>query len=149
SASVTTTVSGGCVPPTIQTQPASVTNCPGPQVTFSVAANGSTLTYQWRKNGNPIPGATASSFTIPVSAPADAGAYDARITNFCGVLFSSTASLVINSNLAAQPLTSTTNCPGDTAVFTAVAAGTSLSYVWKKNGTILAGQTNASLAIIS
>src|SRR5205085_2517470 len=47
------------VPPSITTQPASQSVTPGSDVTLSVIASGSTpFTYQWRKNGNPIAGAT-------------------------------------------------------------------------------------------
>jgi len=50
--------------PSISTQPQSQTITVGSSVTFSVSASGSgTLSYQWRKNGSSIGGATGSSVT--------------------------------------------------------------------------------------
>jgi len=57
-------------PALIITQPVSQVVCPGGTATFSVAATGSSLTYQWRKdgvsliNGGNISGATSTTLTI-------------------------------------------------------------------------------------
>lgn len=61
----------------ITTQPAAQTIATGAPATLSVAATGTgTLTYQWRKDGVAIPGATASTYTIPSATAASAGVYD-------------------------------------------------------------------------
>lgn len=63
-----TSISVGAAAPTILTQPQTQTVLPPDPVTFSVSAKangGGTLTYQWKKNGADIPGATGSSFTVP------------------------------------------------------------------------------------
>ena len=52
-------------PPAITTQPVGQTLCSGNAASFSVAATGTGLTYQWKKNGSNISGATSSSYTIP------------------------------------------------------------------------------------
>ena len=50
----------------ITTQPASQTVTAGQTATFSVTATGTApLSYQWKKNGAAISGATASSYTTP------------------------------------------------------------------------------------
>ncbi|HEX2711997.1 MAG TPA: immunoglobulin domain-containing protein, partial [Candidatus Acidoferrales bacterium] len=50
------------VGPSIMTQPTSQTVPPGQTATFSVGATGTApLSYQWRKNGVAISGATSSS----------------------------------------------------------------------------------------
>jgi hypothetical protein len=46
-----------------------------------VTATGSNLTYQWRKNGAAIPGATSATFTIASTSEADAGSYDCVVSN--------------------------------------------------------------------
>ena len=50
-------------PPTITTQPATQTVNAGSAATFKVAASDAT-SYQWDRNGQPIAGATASSYTL-------------------------------------------------------------------------------------
>lgn len=67
----------------ITTQPSSVRVALGGAATFSVTATGPGLTYQWRKNGVPIGGATLSSFTIASAAIADTGYYDVVIGGPC------------------------------------------------------------------
>lgn len=62
------------VPPTITAQPASQTIAAGQTATFSVTATGTTLTYQWQKNGIAINGATSSSYTTPALTSSDDGA---------------------------------------------------------------------------
>src|SRR5207245_1744974 len=71
-----------CPAPSISSQPADATKCPGDPVTFSVTATDTgTLTYQWRKNNAAIAGATAASYTIGAVTAADVGSYDVQITN--------------------------------------------------------------------
>jgi hypothetical protein len=53
--------------PSITVQPASQTVTAGATATFSVTATGSGLTYQWRRNGTNISGATSSSYTTPAT----------------------------------------------------------------------------------
>ncbi len=79
----------------ITTQPASQTRIAGQSVTFSVVATGANLTYQWRRNGANIPGATGSSFTIAAVAAGDIGSYDVAVTGACGAVTSSAATLTV------------------------------------------------------
>jgi cyclophilin family peptidyl-prolyl cis-trans isomerase len=54
----------------------------GTSVTFSVTAQGTpNLTYQWRKNTNPISGATNATFTISSVASGDTSTYDVIVSN--------------------------------------------------------------------
>ncbi len=58
----------GAAAPVVTTQPANQTVSLGRQATFVVAASGSApLTYQWRRNGAAISGATAASYTTPAT----------------------------------------------------------------------------------
>lgn len=59
-----------CSPPAINTQPADKTIPSGSTATFTVAATGTSLTYQWYRGENtdtsqPITGATSASYTTP------------------------------------------------------------------------------------
>ena len=61
--------------PTIWTQPVSVEILSGKPVLLSVNAANAT-SYQWRKNGVWIPGATQSWLAINPAAFSDSGSYD-------------------------------------------------------------------------
>lgn len=66
---------GGGTAPNITAQPGNQTVTEGATATFTVTATGTgTLTYQWRKNGTNISGATSSSYTTPATVLADNGA---------------------------------------------------------------------------
>ncbi|HOX56924.1 MAG TPA: immunoglobulin domain-containing protein [Candidatus Paceibacterota bacterium] len=85
------------VPPAILTHPVSLTIPRGSNATFTVTAAGTEpLSYQWRFEGDDLPGATASSFTRTNSQPADAGNYSVMVTNLAGSVFSSNASLALS-----------------------------------------------------
>ncbi len=86
-----------CAPPAITNNPSSATRCEGGSVTFSVTATGSGLTYQWRKDGTNIDGATASSYTNASVGTGDAGWYDVVVSGTCGSpATSSPATLMVN-----------------------------------------------------
>ncbi|WP_431687953.1 immunoglobulin domain-containing protein [Hahella sp. NBU794] len=78
----------------ISLPPASQSASVGSSVTLNVSASGSnTLYYQWRKDGQNIPDAVTSSYTIPNVSEADAGSYDVMIGNESGVVISDAATL--------------------------------------------------------
>lgn len=64
------------------------------------------LTYQWQKDGVPIPGATASSWKLPAATAADAGVYSVVISNAYGSITSGTTVIAIDTTPA--PLSVTT-----------------------------------------
>ena len=136
--------------PTIDVAPIDITACDGSNVTFTVSASGTApLTYQWRKDGVDLAGATSASLVIDPSSAGDAGAYDVVVTNLCGSLTSASASLTVTDTItfSQQPIAQTV-CDGDPATFTVVAAGTPpITYQWRKDGVDIAGATAASLTI--
>ncbi|SDJ77060.1 T9SS type A sorting domain-containing protein [Flavobacterium noncentrifugens] len=81
--------------PVITTHPVSQAVCTnaGTNVTFTVAATGDGLSYQWKKNGTNIPGATSTSYTITNVALSDLADYTAVVSNVGGNVTSNTASL--------------------------------------------------------
>lgn len=98
SATATLTVTSPTAP-TITTQPANATVNAGATATFSVVASGTgPLSYQWRKNGTAISGATAASYTTPATTTADSGAtFSVVVTNSAGSATSNNATLTVNS----------------------------------------------------
>src|SRR6266576_318230 len=141
------------VGPSITTQPASQAVTAGQPASFSVVAAGSSpLSYQWRKSGIGILGATSSSYTTPATTSSDNGAqFSVVVSNTAGNATSAAATLTVNAaaiapSITTQPTTQTVNA-GQTASFNVVAAGTApLSYQWQKNGINIAGATAASYA---
>src|SRR6185369_6694660 len=83
-------------PPAIVTQPRSQTNYIGDTVTFAVGATGDTpLSYQWRFEGNNLPGRTASSLVLGNVQPNSAGNYSVIVSNAVGSVTSSNALLAV------------------------------------------------------
>jgi hypothetical protein len=85
------------LPPTIITQPVSLTVEVGQTATFSVTATGApTLTYQWFKNGVAISGATSSSYTTPPAVLSDSGSiFTVTVSNMVGTVTSNGATLTV------------------------------------------------------
>jgi hypothetical protein len=83
-------------PVTITTQPAGATQFVGETATFSVAAAGTSPTYQWRKNGAAITGATASTYITPALAASDNNAtFDVVVSNAANSITSTAATLSV------------------------------------------------------
>lgn len=53
----------------------------GRAFTFRAVATGGGLSWQWSRNGNPIPGATRPFLVLPTLSGADAGNYTVTVTN--------------------------------------------------------------------
>lgn len=87
--------------PAITTQPQSVAVSLGQTATFTVTASSSAaLSYQWRKNGTAISGATSASYTTPAAVASDTGArFVVAVTNAAGSLTSREAVLTVNASL--------------------------------------------------
>jgi hypothetical protein len=72
-------------PPTITSQPQSQTRYRGETVTLSVTADGlEPFSYQWRKDGTNVPGATSDALTFPFLSSTNQGGYAVRITDAVG-----------------------------------------------------------------
>ena len=73
--------------PSIDTHPANQKVNSGTSVTFTVAASGGALSYQWQKLGadwEDIAGATSASLMLDAVTEANAGQYRVRVTNAAG-----------------------------------------------------------------
>ncbi|MEI7938830.1 MAG: immunoglobulin domain-containing protein, partial [Verrucomicrobiota bacterium] len=83
--------------PFITVQPASQLKNPGDSASFNVTAAGTApLSYQWRKEGGPLAGATASSLILTNLQLADAGNYDVVVSHVFGSVTSAVAELSMN-----------------------------------------------------
>lgn len=130
--------------PIITTQPAAVAVDVGNTASFTVAASGAGLLYQWRRNGDPISNATAATYPLGNAALVDSGArFSVVVTNPGGTVTSADAVLTVANapTIVTQPA-SVSVSEGAVAQFQVVAAGTApLNYQWRKNGVAIAGAT--------
>jgi len=128
--------------------------CAGTSVTFtsSLTNGGTSPSYQWKKNGSNIVGATSSSLTTVSLANGDI--ISATITT-AGTCFtattasSNTITMVVNPTQTPSVVISATNnsiCAGTNVIFTATPTngGTTPTYQWKNNNTNIIGATNAT-----
>ncbi|MSU47867.1 MAG: hypothetical protein EXS37_02025 [Opitutus sp.] len=91
-----TIAQGAFVAPAFTLQPAGASVDVGASVTLTSLATGSpTPTYQWRKNGTNILGATASIFPISNAQVSDSGDYSVAATNSAGSVTSNPANLQV------------------------------------------------------
>lgn len=93
-----------CVDPTapaITLQPSNQSVVVGQTATFTITATGNpSPTYQWQKNGIPISGATAASYTTPPTTLADNGAtFRCVVSNSAGNVTSNAATLTVSTTL--------------------------------------------------
>jgi hypothetical protein len=147
----TLAVTAAAVAPTITTQPASQTVSASQTATFQVTASGTApLSYQWRKNGAAISGATSASYTIPATATSDSGSqFTVVVSNSAGNVISNATTLTVTAAATAPSFTtqpaSQSVTVGQAATFSGTASGTApLSYQWRKNGTAISGATSST-----
>ncbi len=147
----TINVTGGvpATAPSITTQPANQSVTAGGSATFSVAATGTApLTFQWRKEGTNIAGATSSTFSIASTVTGDAGNYSAVVTNGAGSATSNNAALTVTAvvpspTITAQP-TNQTVTNGFSVNFSAAASTGSGQWQTSVNGTTWTNLSNDS-----
>ncbi|MFN6946051.1 MAG: immunoglobulin domain-containing protein, partial [Cytophagaceae bacterium] len=139
---------------TIDVQPVSQTAVEGDEVTLSVTASGEgTITYQWYRNGEPIPSAESANYTIPSASMADAGEYYVVVTMNGQTVTSDEVTLTVTPPPAAsidvQPIGQTA-IVGDEVVFSVQASGDgAITYQWYFNGSPISNADGASLTIPS
>ena len=160
----------------ITSQPGNNTVCAGATASFSVAASGTSPTYQWQEstdggatwnnisNGGVYSGATSTTLTLTgVTAGMNGYLYRAVVTGAapCGSLNSGNAALTVNTApaITAQPVANRTICGGQNTTYSATANGTALTYQWQvstdggttftnvANGGVYSGATTGTLTI--
>jgi len=158
--SITFIISGGVttVAPAITAQPQSTTVAAGGAATFTVTATGTPApTFQWRKDGTALSGATANRLTLNSVQTGDAGRYTVVVTNSAGSVTSSAATLTVTPvvppsptfapAITAQPI-SVNVVAGSSAALTVVATGSpTLEYQWRRNDVPITGATNETLLL--
>jgi uncharacterized delta-60 repeat protein len=139
--------------PVISTQPVAAQNLVlGATATFTVAASGTDLTFQWRKNGENIAGATSATYTINPVAVTDSGLFDVVIANGAGSVASRGSVLAVSASVALrdQPVARRV-AAGATVQFavsaTTTISGATLTYQWRKDAGVISGATSSALTL--
>ena len=127
SASVTLTLGSGNV--NITQQPQNTSVCLGSSASLSIMLMGATVTYQWKKDGVNISGATNSTLNLTNVNSSNAGNYTVDIFGgSCGTVASQVATLTVLTLPTAVITTATPSiCQGEVATLTASGGS---SYVW-------------------
>lgn len=143
--------------PLIHQNPQNHTAGVGATVTLSSAgssrnsgASDAVVTYQWRRNGANLPGASGATLRINSVQARDAGDYTVTVSNAWGTTTSSAATLVVSGavpTIIAQPQNRTLNA-GQSTTMSVTAGGSPVpTYQWSKSGAIVAGATTATLTL--
>lgn len=132
--------------PHITSQPQSITVARGSNATFQVTAAGlPPLTYQWRKDRQPLSGATATFYTVADVQPATAGVYDVVVTNSSGSVTSAPAvlSFIVPPPVLASLQSATADTPpfSNSSAASAIDGTTSGNVGW-------AGSSNGAPAML-
>ena len=136
--------------PHIAVQPANVAVAASSNATFSVTACGANpLVYQWQHASTNVPNGTNAVLLLSSVKTNDAGDYRVVIANPAGAITSVVATLtVLRPPVITRQPRSLAAAPGGSASFSVSVQGLApFAYEWQKNGSPLAGQTKASLAI--
>lgn len=132
-------------------RPAAQVVAEGDRVSLLAHARGSgTLSYQWSKDGKPIPGETGESLSLNAARLADAGSYSVQLSGSNGVVDSGATyvAIAVPPRLIMEP-SDTEVWRGGTAVLNVVTEGTDLRYQWQWNGANIPGATNAALNLVN
>ncbi|CAN5297231.1 hypothetical protein BH09BAC1_BH09BAC1_17960 [soil metagenome] len=90
--------------------------------------NGPSTTYQWKKNGTNISGATSSSYTMTGVTAANAGTYTVNVTSCGGTTTSDAAAVIINPTPTTPTITVTSGTTtGCGALNATLVAGSSIA----------------------
>jgi cytochrome c551/c552 len=141
------------IAPSFAAQPLNLRVAVGAPATFRVQVLGSTASFQWFRDGSPIPGATGARYLLARPRLADSGArFRVRVTNRIGTVLSLPATLTVGDALIApgialQPASLTARS-GASASFLVTPMGTPpFRYQWRRNGVAIPGATAARLGV--
>jgi carbonic anhydrase/acetyltransferase-like protein (isoleucine patch superfamily) len=144
-------------------------NTAEPEAQRRLRINGRGFRYQWKKDGQEIPGATGDRLSFASISAADAGDYSVTVTDSAGLSISDALTLAVNLNPVLRLRANRQTVPAGERVTLSVSAESSLmdvprrlrinqraaraavrpeaAYQWKKNGEVVPGATGNALTI--
>jgi hypothetical protein len=138
--------------PIITRQPAGQVVIEGASVQFTVEAAGTgELSYQWKKDGQAIAGATTQNLSLNSVTPAMEGEYSVEVRNAAGAVESQAASLIVLQKplIVTSPVSRTVQA-GQAIRLEVIASGSEpFQYQWFRGATRLEGETSSVLEISS
>lgn len=138
------------IPPTIVLQPVTQVTDKNTPKTFFVEATGSLpFSYQWYKNNSIITNAISASYTE--QTPIQDAVYKCLVTNKAGFASSNEVKLSILEKISIikQPASIISPLNSKTSLEITAVGAKPINYQWYKNGKIVQGATNNSLAFSS
>jgi hypothetical protein len=130
--------------PYIVQQPVSLTNDFGTTATFTVV--GMAASYQWKRNGGDLAGATNATLTLNSVSLGDAGSYTCVLTGANGSIISSPATLTITGS---PPYITSIVPSGANFIINFVATASDPASAFKVlNGAVVTGVTNLDAAAV-
>ena len=135
------------LPPFITTQPVAQNACEGETVTFTMDATGDDITFQWLKNGAPIPDATSKQLVLPMITLFDESTYSCVVEGACSPTATTNEArlnIVERPQIRTEPVDRSYQV-GDTLVLTFEVFGEELTYQWYRQGAAVPGATQRLL----
>ncbi|MBI3885374.1 MAG: alpha-amylase [Opitutae bacterium] len=97
-------IAGAKSPHLLTFPPAALALAAGAGLTLAATAEGSgALEYQWLRDGEAIPGATAATYAVPRATTALAGDYRVLVHNLAGTAISAACTVTVTPRSAASP----------------------------------------------
>ncbi|MCK9405929.1 MAG: immunoglobulin domain-containing protein [Methanothrix sp.] len=124
--------------------------CDGSEVVLKAQASGTEpLSYQWKKNGENIPGANTNRYLISSILPVDEGDYSLAVSNVCGLAESGAIHISVRSRpkILVQPISQTVCIDLPVSFEVQVTGNESYTYQWQKDGLNITAANAAVLSI--
>lgn len=136
----------------ILTQPSDFSGQIGDTATFSIAAGGRDITYQWQVSANGgsswinISGATSDTYSVVITAQNNTNSWRCAVSSGSTTIYSNSAVINLPIRITSQPA-NYTGLIGDNATFSLTAQGENLTYQWQysaNSGSTWSNITNAT-----
>ncbi|WP_281541781.1 gliding motility-associated C-terminal domain-containing protein [Maribacter aestuarii] len=130
--------------------PSKTALCSTDAETLAINLTDPSWSYQWYKDGNPILGAVATSYTVDASTSGFEGDYAVEISGNSICTERSDAVTITNADAFTVTRDNPANVvvlPSQTQTLSVSTTANSPAYKWFRNGVEIAGETNATLDI--